>query len=157
MDASEAAVADDEARGEYSTWDSQRMTRRPPDANAILARARAGESALTPPDASEILARARVGGRRTRPQSAAAWAGPASAYIRVEPLDVSCRREQIWQRRVGASRPTRVPPRPQSAQVMMHAARQTPAYAAEIDRITVLRLNAATQSRAKHVRSTLIG
>ena len=49
---------------------------------------------------------------------------------------------EVSQRRMGAGRPTRVQPRPQSAQDSLRAARHSPAFAAELDKFTRARIEA---------------
>ena len=85
--------------------------------------------------------------RATPARPASAWAGQAASYIRIEPLSVACWREEVAHRRMGASRPTRVQPRPQSALVAMRAARESPVYAAEMEKVMRARIQAHTRPR----------
>ena len=133
MDASETAEAAD---GHGSSGDQNRLERRrvdPAQANALLER-------LTQPSAPATPA--------SRPSTA--WAGESAAYISVEPLNVHCKRVEVSQRRVGASRPTRVQPRPQSAQATLQAVRYSDAYKAELDKVTRARINAHLNRPSKN-------
>lgn len=113
MDASEAAEASD---GRGGSWDKGRIEGAVPEGNALLDRLmRPGESGGLRPNTS--------------------WAGQAASYIEVRPLNVSCRREDVWQRRVGAARPTSVQPRPPKAADAMIAVRGSRHFAEEMDRL----------------------
>lgn len=115
MDASEAAETAD---GAGSNWDGARIEGKKPEGNALL----------------ERLTQQREEGAGLRPQTS--WAGAPASYISVRPLDVSCPRSEVWSRRIGATRPTTVEPRPPTAQGALQAVRGTAQFAREMDILT---------------------
>ena len=134
LDASEAAVVQDVKRGETtSNWNAKRLQRDTPGSHG------AGEAANAP-----------LSHRRLRPQSAQAWVGQRHAYITVEPLNVGTPRSEVSIRRIGASRPTAVNPRPASAQAqnILKVQRElnTSAYQEELNRWHARRLGASLRS-----------
>ena len=125
MDASEAAEAAD---GQGASWDRGRIEgEKPPEGSALLERLRQQQP---------MAAGARP---------ATSWAGPASSYIDVQPLNVSCPRDEVWRRRLGATRATSVEPRPSTAQNMLRNIKATPLFAAEMDRFSRGRIHAHLQ------------
>jgi hypothetical protein len=135
MDASEAAV---EAEPEASSWNDHRLesiTSGPPAAstpeNALLARL------------GQQSARRRAEAEQ-RPTGDGPWAGAASEYIDVKPLNLHTPRGEVSHRRIGASRPTMVDPTPLTGNPkwMMIQQRNLPTYREELEKLTRRRAEA---------------
>ena len=84
------------------------------------------------------------------PQTAEAWSTASQRYIEVRPLVMQhfsqtgpavTTTQELWQRRVGAARPTAVNPRPQSAnpRLLMSTQRANPAFLQELEKWTYAR------------------
>jgi len=119
MDASETAEVGD---GQGGTWDKGR----------IEAKEGAGVNGL--------MDRLAVQRAAAGPRPSTTWAGPSASYISVHPLNIHTRSDEVWSRRVGAARPSRVQPRPLSAIETLRAVKLTPLYAAEMDRFARARI-----------------